>query len=108
MTTNYITLNDNVIEMLQCPFCGSSLDFKKDGPVECHSCASSFPYREVNTGENVEEVLDLKIYYPEQFSPQGYVKWAELQKEFEDFHEHYSDLENGKVYLEEIDSVKEI
>lgn len=104
MFINEITSQSNISKLLCCPFCKSDLSLEANN-IGCQSCGSKFLNRKTKSGE---DVLDLKINYPKQFSPDGHVKWAELQTEFEDFHEHYTDLDNEKVYLDEIDSVKEI
>lgn len=106
-TISFTKLESSIIELLACSFCKSSLDLSEKS-AECKTCGTSFDSMSINTGKKNESIFDFKIRYPKEFIPEGYEKWSELQVEFEEFHDHYNDLDNKKVYLDEIDSVKEI
>lgn len=104
---SFIKLENNISSLLCCSFCKSNIEINESG-AHCATCGSQFSKRKINTGSQEEDIIDFKIAYPKEFLPDGYTKWHELQQEFEDYHDHYNDLDNKKYYLEEIDAVKEI
>lgn len=106
-STSYIKLESDIASLLCCPFCKSDISLSENEAL-CSSCGSQYRSKLVNTGSQKEKVFDFKIDYPKEFMPDGHVKWSELQNEFEDYHDHYTELDNKNYYNDEIDSVREI
>jgi ubiquinone/menaquinone biosynthesis C-methylase UbiE len=104
----YMHLDKTVIDMLCCPFCKSELH-QSEGTFTCKVCGLSFPGKKITVGKGKEEtVFDFRIHTPQYCIPENLRLWQHGQNEFENFDRTETEHGNIQVYLDEIDSVKEI
>jgi ubiquinone/menaquinone biosynthesis C-methylase UbiE len=104
----YMQLENNVIDILCCPFCKSDL-YQHDGLFVCNDCGLRFPGKKIIVTKGKEEtVYDFRIHTPQYCIPENMSFWQHGQNEFENFARTEAGRGDVQVYLDEIDSVKEI
>lgn len=104
----YIKLDEQVESLLCCAFCKGDLA-KATEAFTCTSCGLKFPSKVVAIDrETTERVFDFRIHHPEYCMPSGVEQWSDAQVGFEDRHEKHSTVDSLQVYLDEIESVREI
>jgi ubiquinone/menaquinone biosynthesis C-methylase UbiE len=104
----YIQLDNTVIDILCCPFCKSGLSLS-DGTFTCNVCGLSFFGKKIPVGLGKEEsVYDFRIHIPQYCIPKDRRLWQHGQDEFENFDRTEAGRGDIRVYLDEIDSVREI
>jgi len=69
----------------------------------CHDCRSEYSRREADHGESV---CDLRIHRAPYSVPVGSQRWAEMQSEYEEFHDKVVRQDDLKFHLDAMDSVK--
>jgi len=104
----FVKLDQDVVELLCCPLCKSNLAHDADHFL-CISCGLVFPSIEILVGRNIRErVCDFRIHRPAYCVPDEQILWGEVQREFETCHDRSAHGDALQLYLDEIDSVREI
>lgn len=103
----YIKLDHDVINILCCPLCKSIINMIGEKFV-CKGCGSEYPKYNVLVGKNKEYVFDFRIHRPTYCIPGTVRKWIGVQEEYKKFHCKHKSIGDLNVYLDEINSVKEI
>lgn len=100
-------MNDDVGEILCCPLCKGTVEILREKSV-CKDCRTEYCKRSVAQGRHKERVFDFRIHRPTYCIPTIMAKWADAQEEYKKYHSGWRSIDNLTVYLDEIDSVKEI
>ena len=95
----FIKLEYDVLDILRCPLCKSSINMAEEKFV-CKYC--------VVGGKHREYVFDFHIQRPAYCIPDTVGKWVGVQEEYKKFHSKHKSIDDLNVYQDEIDSVKEI
>jgi SAM-dependent methyltransferase len=104
----FIKLDEQVVEILCCPFCKGEL-FRSSSGFGCDDCGSFYPLTKVVIGQgHIESVYDFRLRKPDYCLPQGEARWQETQDGYEKFSYEFGERDSLKEYLDEIDTVKEI
>ncbi len=103
----FIKLDEEVIDLLCCPFCKGPLKSEKDKFI-CNNCATLYPLISIRGGDSEEQIYDFRIHRPSYSIPKSIKQWDEKQKEYEKLHQFRSVIDHLQVYLDEIESVKEV
>lgn len=103
----YVKLDGEVIDILRCPLCKGSLEGQWES-FRCRDCATAYPRRTIRQADHDEHVFDFRIQRPPYCLPTGVARWADAQSEYERVYEKYTSLDILPLYLDEIDSVREI
>jgi ubiquinone/menaquinone biosynthesis C-methylase UbiE len=104
----FIKLDQDVIEILCCPFCKDDL-YKSSSGFACVSCGLSFPLKSVAISEtHLENIYDFRLNWPSYCAPKSKALWQETQVNYEQFSDDFGSRDSLQEYLDEIDSVKEI
>jgi len=74
----------------------------------CKDCGTEYHKRRVVQGRHTEPVFDLRIHRPAYCIPPILARWADLHEEYKKYHKERRSVDDLTVYLDEIDSVKEI
>jgi len=105
--TMFVKLDDEVVNILCCPLCKGTLEVAAQKSV-CKDCGTEYHKRGVVQGNHKESVLDLRIHRPAYCIPPIVARWSDLQEEYKEYHRKRRSIDDLTVYLDEIDSVKEI
>lgn len=103
----FMKLNQEIIDLLCCPLCKSKLNSEKDKFV-CANCATQYPLISVHVGNHDEQTYDFRIHRPSYSISRTSRLWHDGQQDYEKHDENVSVRDDLRVYLDEIDSVKEI
>ncbi len=103
----FIKLDDDVIDILRCPLCKGTINMIREKFV-CKDCGTEYPKHSVVVGKHKEYVFDFRIQRPAYCIPDTVGKWIGVQEEYKKFHSKHKSIDDLNVYLDEIDSVKEI
>jgi len=104
----FVKLDNEVIELLCCPFCKGSLRRRLDR-FTCADCGLEFPAVQIAVDETIREtVFDFRIHRPPYCVPQTLRLWDEAQDKYRDFRNQRVASDSAKVYEDEIASVREI
>jgi ubiquinone/menaquinone biosynthesis C-methylase UbiE len=104
-----VKLDQDVLEMLCCPFCKGELVSYVDDYFECWDCGLKFPRIKIQVdSDKFENVYDFRIKYPSYAAPKSKAEWANGQEAFEQYADNMKYSDNINEYLNEIFSVKEI
>lgn len=96
-------MNKDIYQMLCCPLCKGSLH--QDNGIVCQSCGSRFNVVEKAPGN---KVCDFRIHRPLYVIPESQRIWQGIQTHYEEYDKTWMKHDDLKMYLDEIDSVKEI
>lgn len=94
-------LDQEIVDILCCPMCKGAFEIA-NGEFICQSCAAKFVI------SKKENILDLRVHYPEYCVPSGMKKWSDIQNGYDLYENTMLDHDNLKTYLNEIDTVKEV
>lgn len=103
----FVKLDNAVIDILCCPLCKGSVEMVGENFV-CNDCGIEYRKRSVVQGMHKEYVYDFRIHRPAYCIPAIGAKWADVQEEYKKLHKARRYIDDLTVYLDEIDSVKEI
>jgi ubiquinone/menaquinone biosynthesis C-methylase UbiE len=103
----FVKLDDDVIDILCCPLCKSTINMIGEKFV-CKDCGTEYPKYNVVGGKHKEYVFDFRIHRPAYCIPDIIEKWVDMQEEYKKFHSKHKSIDDLTVYLDEVDSVKEI
>lgn len=103
----FTQLNRDVIGLLCCPLCKGDLINEQDKFV-CEDCATQYPLKNTPVGDHIEKIYDFRIHRPTYCIPETTKMWEESQKHYKEFHENLIVHDSLEVYIDEIDSVREI
>lgn len=103
----FIKLDDDVIDILCCPLCKGTINMIGEKFV-CKDCGTEYPKYSVIVGKHKEYVSDFRIHRPDYCIPDTVRKWIDTQEEYKKVHIKRKSIDDLTVYLDEIDSVKEI
>jgi ubiquinone/menaquinone biosynthesis C-methylase UbiE len=103
----FVKLDKGVINILCCPLCKSSVEFQDSGFL-CMNCSTLYPRLVISQKNGREYVFDFRIARPSYCVPLGLTKWRAMQNIYEDVHDGTSCVDNLKLYLQEIDGVRDI
>lgn len=99
----YTKLAPEIYQFLSCPISKSALTFE-NGVALSSDLKISYPKRKIGD----EEIYDFRISIPEYCIPANNVSWAEMQQDYERYHDARISNDDYAMYLEEINSVTEI
>jgi ubiquinone/menaquinone biosynthesis C-methylase UbiE len=97
---------DALKDILCCPICKGNLSF--EGNYTCSECYESYDIIELNLIEKSLLTLNTLVKYPRYCLPETYIKWRDVQDNYEKFHKKMLLHDDLDVYLSQIDSVDEI
>lgn len=104
----FIKLESSVIKILACPLCKGAIERAGEKFI-CKDCGTGYFKQRILQKGHIEYVLDFRIHRPFYCIPNEVTKWADRQEEYKkDHHQQRKLTDNLDVYLNEIDSVREI
>lgn len=103
----FVKLDDDVIDILCCPLCKGTINMIGEKFV-CKDCGTEYPKCSVVVGKHKEYVFNFRIHRPVYCIPDTVRKWVGVQEEYKKSLSNWKSVDNLHMYLDEIDSVKEI
>jgi SAM-dependent methyltransferase len=104
---NFTKLDNEIVKILCCALCKSTIDMIEQN-FFCKNCGTQYLKCCVEHSQHTEYIYDFKIHKPSYCLPDLHMKWEDIQRNYEEYHDYYSSLDNYDVYFDEIDSVREI
>jgi len=103
----FVKLDDDVVESLCCPLCKWTVEMVGEKFV-CKDCGTEYCKHSVVQERHKEYVLDFRIHRTAYCIPATVAKWTDVQEGYKKYHRARRSIDDLTVYLDEIDSVKEI
>ncbi|OHB76655.1 MAG: hypothetical protein A2Z25_00415 [Planctomycetes bacterium RBG_16_55_9] len=103
----FTKLDSEVMTLLCCPLCKSSLSHKTDA-FTCDNCSTTYSPKTFSVGDHEESIFDFRLNYPKYCVPLIMKRWSELQDLFENTQRLYRKRDTLERYLGEIDAVQEV
>lgn len=103
----FVKLDDEIADILCCSLCKGAIEMMGEKFV-CKDCGTAYCKCSVVQGRDEEYAFDFRIHRPAYCVYPMVAKWADVQEEYKKYHTKWTSADDLTVYLDEINSVKEI